>query len=851
MSKNSRIRDNNNDRTVAEFLKDKIQSGSSLSIVSAYFSIYAFDKLRTSLKGIDDLRFLFGEPSAIGGMDQSKTESKAFELTESGLRLENYLTQSEIAEACADWIKEKKVEIQSATRSNFLHGKMYYIDNAGKVDALIGSSNFTVRGLGLSKNASNIELNLEVDSKSDCADLKDWFDDLWESGEVEDVKEQVLKTLKDAYKDRDPEFIYYKTLYHLFEDFLTKATDTEFAEANPRFHETKIWQDLYLFQKHGVQACLRKLDAYNGCIIADSVGLGKTYEALAIIKYYELRNANVLVLCPKKLEENWLLYPTHYRRKKNPLKDDEFRYSVLAHTDLGRDSGSSNGINFAQHEWDGYDLIVIDESHNFRNRGMRYNKLMEDVIQSGCQTKVLMLSATPVNNRFTDLENQIYLITKDKDNAFEELKEIDIPSIKGTLKTAQTQFDTWITNSAVSNSQENLSESLNADFFRLLDRLTIARSQKHIKDFYIKAMSEDDKRLGEFPEPKEPKSIYSEIDLLGRFPTYQAISKQIDGYKLSRFNPSKYIRQECQHHYDGGRLFQREFNLVGMMKVNFLKRLESSVYSFARTLDRTLKKIEVIETGIAEFLNTDEKSVNKADFDLFSEEDEKKEDDEDLQMGIQAGRDLKYRYEHLDLDAWLDDLEHDKAQLGKIYRTANNITSDRDAKLDQLKQLIAAKVQHPTTNRYGKKNRKILVFTAFADTADYLYDNLHTWATQKLNIQCAVVTGSKNKTTFKAGGRNFNEILTNFSPIAKGRDKLRSEDDEVQDTHSTIDGEQEIDLLIATDCISEGQNLQDCDYLINYDIHWNPVRIIQRFGRINRIGSRNAKIQLVNFWPHT
>ena len=760
MFQNSRIRDNDQYGKVADFLRDKIQPGSSLSIVSAYFTIYAFDKLRKKLTGIKELRFLFGEPSATSGIDQSKTESKAFELTESGLRLENYLTQSEIAEACANWI-EKKVEIRSARRSNFLHGKMYYIDNAGNTDALIGSSNFTVRGLGLSKNASNIELNLEIDNPSDCADLKDWFDDLWESDEVENVKIEVLESLKNAYQDKAPEFIYYKTLYHIFEDFLTNTTDPEFAEANPRFHETKIWQDLYRFQRHGVQACLRKLEEYNGCIIADSVGLGKTYEALAIIKYYELRNASVLVLCPKKLEENWILYSRNYRRRNNPLKTDRFRYNVLAHTDLGRTSGESNGIKFDQHEWDGYDLIVIDESHNFRNRGMRYNKLMEEVIQDGCKTRVLMLSATPVNNRFTDLDNQICLITGDKDNAF---KETGISSIRGALKTAQNQFDTWITNSEGSNSQESLSECLNADFFRLLDRLTIARSRKHIETFYSNTTSEDDKEFGGFPDARKPKSITTEIDSLGRFPTYQAISKQIDGYKLSLFNPSRYIRQECQHHY-GARLLQREVNLIGMMKVNFLKRLESSVHSFTTTLERTLKKIEDIESGVVEFLKTDEKIVDKTDFGLFTEKEEETEEDEDLQVGIQAGKNQTYYYEHLDLDAWLADLKHDKAQLDKIYRTAHNITPDRDAKLDRLKQLIADKVQSPTTDRCEKQNRKVLVFTHFADTANYLYKHLHTWATQTLNIQSAVVTGSKNMDS--SGRRDFNEILTNFSPISK------------------------------------------------------------------------------------
>ena len=853
MSKTSRIRDNSLYDTVADFLQDKIQDGSDLSIVSAYFTIYAFDKLRDKLTSIKGLRFLFGEPSFIH-IDPDKTESKAFQLTESGLKLQNYLPQKEVARACADWI-EQKVEIRSVRKSNFLHGKMYYIQNGNSEDAIIGSSNFTVRGLGLSEKASNIELNLEVDSKSDCADLKIWFDNLWESDQVTDVKAQVLQTLKNAYQDKAPEFIYYKTLYHLFEDFLKDITDTEFAEANPKFQETKIWQKLYAFQKHGVQACLQKLKAHNGCIIADSVGLGKTYEALAIIKYFELRNANVLVLCPKKLKKNWTLYPVHFRRRRNPFKTDRFRYNVLAHTDLSRDSGESNGIDLAQHEWDGYDLIVIDESHNFRNRSTntldqdgklvrksRYNKLLEDVIQSGGKTQVLMLSATPVNNRLTDLDNQICLITGDKDDAF---RETGIPSIRGTLNAAQSRFDTWTAEtkqpstvggvSNPDNQTENLAESLNADFFALLDRLTIARSRTHVINFYENAIAE----IGQFPEREPPQSIFPEIDLQGQFPTYQTISHQIDGYQLAIFNPSRYIRQECRHHYGERLLQQREFNLIGMMKVNFLKRLESSVYSFATTLERTLKDIKDLEADIHTFVNsTAETDAKENSFDSLAETPEEYGEDDDLQTGVQAGKNQTYLYEHLDLEAWLADLQDDRTQLDKIYKIAQNITSDRDAKLEQLKQLIADKVQNPTKNRDGKENRKILVFTAFADTANYLYDNLYEWAKETLNIQSAVVTGGASRSELVRN--DFDEILTNFSPISKER-----EDDESEAGNELP----EIDLLIATDCISEGQNLQDCDYLINYDIHWNPVRIIQRFGRIDRIGSKNKKIHLVNFWP--
>ena len=819
--------------TVADFLRDKIQDGSSLSIVSAYFTIYAFDKLRDELTSIKGLRFLFGEPSFIH-IDPDKTESKAFQLTEAGLKLQNYLPQKEVAKACADWIQEK-VEIRSVRKSNFLHGKMYYIENDKTEDAIIGSSNFTVRGLGLSETASNIELNLEVDSKTDCSDLKEWFDNLWESDEVEDVKAQVLRTLENAYQDKDPEFIYYKTLYHLFQDFLADATDAEFAEANPSFLQTEIWQKLYAFQRHGVQACLQKLKAHNGCIIADSVGLGKTYEALAIIKYFELRNANVLVLCPKKLEKNWTLYPIHFRRRRNPLKADKFRYNVLAHTDLNREYGDANGIDLAQHEWDGYDLIVIDESHNFRNRGVRYEKLMEDVIQSGGKTQVLMLSATPVNNRLTDLANQICLITEDRDDAF---RQTGIPSIRGTLNAAQSRFDMWTAETEQmpekSEKQESLAESLNADFFAMLDRLTIARSRTHVINFYANA----DEEIGQFPDRELLKPISSEIDLQGKFPTYQTISSQIDNYQLAIFNPSRYIRKECRHHYGERLLQQREFNLIGMMKVNFLKRLESSVHSFASTLERTIENIKARESEIQDFLSASPSAVNESDFDPFAETTEEYGEDDELQMGIEAGKNQTYLYEHLDLEAWLADLRDDKRQLEKIHKNANNITADRDAKLEQLKQLIATKVQNPTKNRNGKENRKTLVFTAFADTANYLYDNLHEWAIETLNIESAVVTGGASRNNLVRN--DFDEILTNFSPISKEREDA---EDEGEDTAP------EIDLLIATDCISEGQNLQDCDYLINYDIHWNPVRIIQRFGRIDRIGSRNKKVHLINFWP--
>ena len=842
MSKNSHIRDNDDYGKVANFLVDKIQQGSSLSIVSAYFTIYAFDKLRDSLESIDNLRFLLGEPSFISGMDQSKTESKAFVLTEGGLKLDNYLTQSEIARACAEWI-EAKVEIKSVRHSNLLHGKMYYIANEDQADALMGSSNFTVRGLGLSERSNNIELNFIVDDESDCADLKAWFDKLWESDKVENVKKAVTDYLKDAYCDRTPEFIYYKTLYHIFEDVVKDAMDTEFVQENESFTGTQIWEALYLFQEHGVKACLHKLNAYNGCIIADSVGLGKTYEALAIIKYFELRNPNaeVLVLCPKKLEHNWTLYSKQYKNKYNPFKKDSFRYIVRAHSDLTERSPT----NF---EWDDFDLVVIDESHNFRNRPAgtfdehgnlvrksRYNKLLEDIIQSGCKTQVLMLSATPVNNRLLDLENQIRLITEDTDNAFQQT---GIASISATLKTAQDRFDEWTAEtghlSNQSERQERLADSLNADFFTLLDRLTIARSQHHIRKFYSETLS--DSEFAGFPDRAQPRALYPEIDLQGKFPTYRRLSDQIDKYKLAHFNPSGYIRPECLHHYGDKQLRQRETNLVGMMKVNFLKRLESSVHAFAITLGRTIRDITKLESDIEAYKKGEADKNAGVDSLGDIEDDAEYAEDDALIDGMQAGDKQFYPFEHLELDIWLTDLQRDKAQLEELHKAASYIKPDRDAKLAQLKQLISQKVEEPTINKKGKQNRKVLVFTASADTAKYLYEQLHKWGAETLKIECAAVTGASNSTTLPIKS-DFNEILTHFSPISKKRDAA---------------GETElpeIDLLIATDCISEGQNLQDCDYLINYDIHWNPVRIIQRFGRIDRIGSKNELVYLTNFWP--
>ena len=494
-----------------------------------------------------------------------------------------------------------------------LHGKMYHIAKNGVEDAILGSSNFTVRGLGLSEDGSNIELNLKVEDNRDRSDLKSWFDELWnDKKHVKDVKEDVLSYLHQLYQNYAPEFIYYKTLFHIFQRYLDDQEGRGLLDEPPQLVDTQIWEALFEFQKDGVKGAINKILMHNGCIIADSVGLGKTFEALAVIKYFELRNDNVLVLCPKKLRENWTQYQAYTGNKRNPFPDDRFGYTVLSHTDLSRASGMSGDIDLSTFNWGNYGLVVIDESHNFRNntrgkrdedgnpiRLSRYERLMQDIVKSGVKTKMLLLSATPVNNDLRDLRNQLYFLTEGKDDAFQE--SLGVGNLSETLAAAQRAFNAWAKRDGAPNSRDLL-EELSAAFFKLLDGLTIARSRTQIKDYYPKALKE----LGGFPERAKPTAIYPDIDLQAEFMSYDRLNEEISQYQLCLYNPSRYVLPEYQAKYDahpGGHFTQasRENYLIGMMKVNFLKRLESSVHSFKITLERTLAKIDELERRIRRF----------------------------------------------------------------------------------------------------------------------------------------------------------------------------------------------------------------------------------------------------------
>ena len=854
---NTGVRDNYSRGTVAEFLVDKIHDGSHLSVVSAYFTIYAYDALKESLDRVAHLDFLFGEPSYVNRLDPSKTEKKSFIIDTDGLRVANRLHQKRVAKECAEWI-EKKVNIRTIRQSNLLHGKMYHIATAGVEEAILGSSNFTVRGLGLSGANSNIELNLIVDSSRDRQELKQWFSEVWNDQRlVKDVKQDVLRDLQKLYANQSPQFIYYLTLFHLFRQYLDGTRDVDDSLRRVALPDTQVWQKLYSFQKDGAKAAINKILDFNGCILADSVGLGKTFTALAVIKYFELRNERVLVLCPKKLSRNWTIYRNP--SSLNPFSDDKFRYDVLHHTDLSRDSGNVNGLELDSLNWGAYDLVVIDESHNFRNnklaaqrpgdtteRMSRYQRLMQDIVSAGVRTKILLLSATPVNNQLADLRNQISFIAGGDvarsavaDGAFAE--KLGILSVKETSQQAQTHFTNWAKRPPGQRKTRDLISAIGGDFFKLLDGLSIARSRRQIASYYAKEM----KALGGFPRRPPPKAVHAAIDLQERFLSFEQLDKEISALSLALYHPTSKLRDDLpedvraayQNKILGGFTQEgRERILIAMMKINFLKRLESSVDSFRLTLQRTIAKIDVLEARILAF----EKHLDDnpdLDYDALTP-DEIEDPDFDPEDFTIGGR-RRIHLAHIKLPEWLKEVRNDRTKLQFLVEKTQSVTPKRDGKLAELKGFIENKVRQPTIDHDGKSKRKVLVFTAFADTARYLHANLDQWAQRDLKIHTGLVCGDGGNAA-SLGRTDYDDILTNFSPVAKRR---------AEQSSRFPDQAAEIDLLIATDCISEGQNLQDCDLLINYDIHWNPVRIIQRFGRIDRIGSRNDAVQLVNFWP--
>lgn len=837
--------DNVNKR-LGDDLKKTIKKNSKVSIAAATFSIYSFEALRKELSKIEELRFIFTAPTLIE--EQFEKRIRKFYIPhifheadlcggEFELRLMNQLNQRAIAKECAKWVANK-VRFKTNKQSKQPLSGLIHIENKKHVEtAYAGVNGFTTADLGLTPKTGFPTLIHKVTDTQNSSAYLNWFNQIWNNEtDLVDVTDNVQSYFENAFKENSPEFIYFITLHNIFNEFLDDLSLDNLPNEQVGFKNSTVWNKLYNFQKDAVIGAINKLERYKGCILADSVGLGKTFSALGVIKYYEMRNKDVLVLCPKKLEANWNAY--RFNDKTNILAADRFRYDVLFHTDLTRESGMSNGRLLEQVNWGNYGLIVIDESHNFRNNNTvvdkenRYQKLMRMVIQEGIETKVLMLSATPVNNRFNDLKNQLALAYEGNPEVLDAQLDTNI-GIDSIFKNAQKAFNVWSKLPTDKRTTERLLDTLDFDFFEILDSLTIARSRKHITTYY------DITDIGKFPTRQKPISIRSKLSIDGSV-TYKEIAEKLTVLNLSVYTPLNYILDSKKQFYADlydkkvragkGTLRQveTEKSLRILIRINLLKRIESSVYSFRKTVQGLVSQINIALTAIEKGKGADYEGIQS------------KLDDENVDWEANwgdeeavFGKNTKVHIADMDTIRWKEDLEEDLIILQTVLSEIENIHGETDNKLQDLVQIMEGKV----TNPINPNNKKIIIFTAFSDTADYLYQQLQPIVKKKYNINTALITGSRKICNTKEINTSLNSLLTCFSPISKDKAQL------FPNVTASLD------LLIATDCISEGQNLQDCDYLINYDIHWNPVRIIQRFGRIDRIGSINDVIQLVNFWP--
>lgn len=852
---------NNINERVYDDLKVVIKDQSKLQVIASCFSLYGYAALKEELSKISELKFIFSSPTFISTAspdDKLKenyvprlSRQKAIAGTDFEIKLRNKLVQKAIAKECANWVRQK-VKFKSLNSYQLTIPPMLGIKERDDYITYAPVADFSTSSFGIEKS-SVINTNiLKVSSPVSDGFLRS-FEDTWQDNKrLDDVTDEVLSHLEKVYRDNSAEYVYALTLNNIFKDFIEENCEEDLARTTSGFKDSEVWNKLYNFQKDAALAIISKLNKYNGCILADSVGLGKTFTALSVIKYFENRNYRVLVLCPKKLADNWNVYKGNYTN--NPLAKDRLRYDVLFHSDLSRTSGMSNGLDLSTLKFDNYDLIVIDESHAFRNGGKtsidkneedrdnRYNVLLKKCIKQGVHTKVLMLSATPVNNRFVDLKNQLMLAYEGDSTSLEDKLSFDT-SIDDIFRAAQKNYNEWSKKKDHKDTQ-SLINALPFDFFKILDTVTIARSRKHIQKFY------NTSNIGKFPTRLSPLSVYPTLTNLDENLSFKDIATELNKLYLSLYVPSNFIKPSARCKYEdkanrkglsGLSIQGREFGIRKLMSINLLKRLESSVHSFDMTLckiigsiEENLEKIEEYrqkmqdKIGIEGYVIDDFIDTN-ADDDI----DENSLDSDDEEAFVVQGKKTPIPFRDLNLDEWQAHLKYDEKILNQIHDKVKKITSDHDDKLQELIKEINLKRSNPINT----DNKKILIFTAFSDTAEYLYEALSPiFKADGVNV--GLVTGNGVSTTIKSkSSLDFNKVLTLFSPISKEKDKI------LPDLNETID------ILIATDCISEGQNLQDCDYLINYDIHWNPVRIIQRFGRIDRIGSKNDKIQLVNFWP--
>ena len=758
---------NNTSERLVDDLKSRLSTLSRISIAAASFSIYAFEAMKAELEKVEEVRFIFTSPTFVA--DKTKKEKREFYIpklnrernlygTEFEIKLRNQLSQKAIAKECAAWIR-KKVKFKSNSSQEGMGGFLHLCDGEpsalpvfdmnvpSKQHVYLPFDDFSTTQLGCEKG-NNVYTMVNVLPSPSAEAYLQIFNQQWENDEkFKNVTARVLEYIETVYQENAPEYIYFIALYNIFHEFLEDISEDVLPNERTGFKNSLIWNKLYNFQKDAALAIINKLEKYNGCILADSVGLGKTFTALAVIKYYENRNKSVLVLCPKKLNENWITFRSNY--KNNPIAGDRLRYDILFHTDLSREHGSSNGLDLDHINWGNYDLVVIDESHNFRNGGNvdeeedddeqqedrkenRYQKLMNRVIRTGVKTKVLMLSATPVNNRFGDLKNQLQLAYEGRSSSFDEALGLG-KNVDDIFTNAQKVYNHWAKLKAEERTTERLLNDLSYDFFQLLDAVTIARSRSHIMKYY------DTSAIGEFPHRLPPISRRPKLTDISNAINFKDIATELDNLNLSIYTPSLYLHDSARNSYtidyegSGLSIDGREKGLRNLMATNLLKRLESSVNSFRLTLER-----------ITAYIN------------------------ETISLIDQEAEEIRgFRLRDMDYISWRRDLAADQEVLRMLLLMLEDITPAHDSKLQMLIEDLKEKFAHPI----NKDNRKVLIFTAFADTADYLYQELAERIKADCGLNVALITGS---TEGKCTIPKFESVhLIMYSPSSRPSPKTK------------------------------------------------------------------------------
>lgn len=874
-------------KEVHEFLRKNTQKG-PLDIVTGFFSLGGLEFLQDHVEAAA-FRLILAE------IVLDKTLPTAnLDLVRGSLALQNALEGTRRFEKALEFLKRSDIEIKSVQKA-FCHAKVYHhaAQDDDKSYYILGSSNLTEAGLGL-RESSNLELNTAIKNieHNDWKAIQSWFTDLWDKVATEEivpvegggkisVKEYFIQLIENLQRPFTPEQLYYKVLYELFKaELLASETDTRLQAEIRHLEETRIYQALYDFQKAGVRSLIIALDKYKGAILGDAVGLGKTWTGLAVMKFYEMQGYKVLLLCPKKLAQNWHQYRYGNRSR---FDKDRLQYFVRFHSDLQDERMWNKGDGFGKDTFTNNAklLVVIDESHNLRNdKSGRYQYLVEEILKQNKEVKVLHLSATPINTSLNDVRNQFKLMVKGSDKGFNET--FDITGLESLFRQGVEAFNKWtqVENRVVAD----FINLVPRDFFKMTDALIVARTRKMI--YKVQPDLEE-----QFPTKKPPINKNDNQVKIDHLQSFEEILEALpDG--LTAYRPHQYLKKpepkkgkkstEAGSEQEGfNDQARREGFLVRMMHILLVKRLESSWYAFDLTTSKILAQHENALKKIADF-EAGRKNIELENEDMDDETDEENENAGGIISGhseseqtenLTLGKKNPVRLQDMDnLEGFKKDLDADVKKLRKLKKGLDQFKNDfdsgleKDVKLEALMAwLIAEKKDSP--------NKKVLIFTMYRDTAEYLFTQLVKKGFSKI----AMVTGTESKANGEPVLKEFAPLLERFSPITKvmrekdwsgmpGSGFMATDEFKAKDSNSQFEQWRDwianaapqvlkdiinkpLDILVATDCISEGQNLQDCDTVINYDIHWNPVRLIQRMGRIDRLGSPNKQIQGVNFWP--